>query len=152
MFAAVASIIRQASASSTFTDAEPWVRDKYAIWNFIELDVGIISASLPAAKPLLSRCFDAANNPSMAIRSADVNGADGVLQHNRVRDNGDIHMAIRRQAPPRRVMRRHSLSISHAETLYNPRASMNGDFDLLELDRKGKREPAVMEDGKVYER
>ncbi|KAJ4330531.1 hypothetical protein N0V87_009924 [Didymella glomerata] len=55
VFVAIAGIMRQASMGATFTDSEPWVHDTYAIWNFIELDTGIIAASLPATKPLLSQ-------------------------------------------------------------------------------------------------
>jgi hypothetical protein len=51
IFAAVAGIIRQLS-SSQFGVLEPYVYDTCSIWNFIELDMGIIAASLPALKPL----------------------------------------------------------------------------------------------------
>lgn len=57
IFAAIVGIMRQASMAATFTDSEPWVHDTYAIWNFIELDMGIIAASLPATKPLLNQLY-----------------------------------------------------------------------------------------------
>lgn len=52
-FAAIAGIIKQTNAN-LFRDPEPYVKDTYTIWNFIELYVGIIAASLPALKPLFS--------------------------------------------------------------------------------------------------
>lgn len=55
VFAAIAGIMRQASIGATFTDSEPWFHDTYAIWNFIELDTGIVAASLPATKPFLNQ-------------------------------------------------------------------------------------------------
>jgi len=48
--------------AETFTDKEPWVDDSYAIWNFIELDMGIIAASLPATKPLFSWIYNTAKS------------------------------------------------------------------------------------------
>ncbi|KAF2828696.1 hypothetical protein CC86DRAFT_404593 [Ophiobolus disseminans] len=52
-FAAIAGIIKQTNATQ-FRDPEPYVKDAYTIWNFIELYVGIVAASLPALKPLFS--------------------------------------------------------------------------------------------------
>lgn len=57
IFAAIAGIMRHASTTATFTDSEPWFHDTCAIWNFIELDMGIITASLPATKPLLNQSY-----------------------------------------------------------------------------------------------
>jgi hypothetical protein len=61
IFAAVAGIIRQLS-SSQFGVPEPYIYDTYSIWNFIELDMGIIAASLPALKPLFSMFRDTARS------------------------------------------------------------------------------------------
>lgn len=61
IFAAVAGIIRQLS-SSQFGVPEPYIHDTYSIWNFIELDVGIMAASLPALKPLFSWFRDATSS------------------------------------------------------------------------------------------
>ena len=61
IFAAVAGIIRQLS-SSQFGVPEPYIYDSYSIWNFIELDMGIIAASLPALKPLFSWFRDATSS------------------------------------------------------------------------------------------
>ncbi|XPS81328.1 hypothetical protein M3J07_013292 [Ascochyta lentis] len=68
IFAALAGIMRQMSLARTFADEEPWIHDSYAIWNFIELDTGIIAASLPATKPLLSRLYDTAINLSKGTK------------------------------------------------------------------------------------
>lgn len=73
VFAAIAGIMRQASMTSTFTDSEPWVHDTYAIWNFIELDMGIIAASLPATKPLLSRFYDTARSLTRGTKASGFN-------------------------------------------------------------------------------
>lgn len=52
ILAAIAGIIRQVSVGPLDE------QDSYAIWNFIELHLGIIAASLPALKPLFLRLFD----------------------------------------------------------------------------------------------
>jgi hypothetical protein len=110
-----------------YTDAEPWVRDSYAVWQFIELNVGIIAASLPATKPLLSMCFDPASGFSRGdgIADNDGNNSQGALQERGAQHNGQLDKAYGQEAPPKRARRRRSLSISLAETLYNPQASMN---------------------------
>ena len=60
---------------SILSDPERFVHDRYSIWNFIELDVGIIAASLPALKPLFSSFLDAArgmtSGPSGTSRPGD---------------------------------------------------------------------------------
>lgn len=67
-FAAIAGIIRQVS-SPGFSKPEPWIYDTYTIWNFIELDTGIIAGSLPGVKPLFGWFYNTAlsrkpTNPS----------------------------------------------------------------------------------------
>jgi hypothetical protein len=44
------------------------------MWNFIELDVGIIAASLPALKPLFTRFLDAARGLASGQTVSGFNG------------------------------------------------------------------------------
>ncbi|KAH3980614.1 hypothetical protein HBI81_008980 [Parastagonospora nodorum] len=44
VFASVAAITKQHNAHQ-FRNPEPYITDAYSIWNFIELDIGIIAAS-----------------------------------------------------------------------------------------------------------
>ena len=124
-----------------YTDVEPWVRDSYAVWQFIELNVGTIAASLPATKPLLSMCFDPASGFSRGdgIADNDGNNSQGALQGRGAQHNEEYDKAHTQEAPPKRARKRHPLSISLAETLYNPQASMNGDVGLEELNCKDKK-------------
>jgi hypothetical protein len=69
IFAAIAGIIRQLS-SSQFGVPEPYIYDSYSLWNFIELDMGIIAASLPALKPLFSWFRDTARDLTGKPKSA----------------------------------------------------------------------------------
>jgi hypothetical protein len=73
IFAAVAGIIRQLS-SSQFGVPEPYIYDSYSIWNFIELDMGIIAASLPALKPLFNWFRDTARGLTGKPKSASAEG------------------------------------------------------------------------------
>lgn len=63
IFAAIAGIIRQLS-SGQFGIPEPYIHDTYSIWNFIELDMGIVAASLPSLRPLVRWLGDAARSVS----------------------------------------------------------------------------------------
>lgn len=59
--AAVAGIVRQLS-SSQFGVPKPYIYDTHSIWNLIELDMGMIAASLPALKQLFSWFRDTARD------------------------------------------------------------------------------------------
>ena len=59
MFAAVAAIVKAGIQKTTFQDTDPFVHDSFTLWRFIEFDVGIIAASLPALKPLFRSCLGA---------------------------------------------------------------------------------------------
>jgi hypothetical protein len=67
LFAAVAGIIKQTNANG-FRDPEPYIKDAYTIWNFIELYVGIVAASLPALKPLFSWFYATARGMTKGTR------------------------------------------------------------------------------------
>jgi hypothetical protein len=73
IFAAVAGIIRQLS-SSQFGVPEPYIYDSYSIWNFIELDMGIIATSLPALKPLFSWFRETARSLTGKPKSTSMEG------------------------------------------------------------------------------
>lgn len=86
IFAAVAGIIRQLS-SSQFGVPEPYIYDTYSIWNFIELDMGIIAASLPALKPLFAWFRDTAH--SLSAKPTKLSGyrsAEGYQKQVRLAD------------------------------------------------------------------
>jgi len=67
LFASVAGIIKQTNSNS-FRDPEPYVKDSYSVWNFLELYIGIIAASLPALKPLFSWFYDTARGMTKGTR------------------------------------------------------------------------------------
>lgn len=56
LIAAATGIVRQVQ-SATDKSTEFYTYDWYSFWNFMELDLGIIAASLPALKPLFGSFF-----------------------------------------------------------------------------------------------
>lgn len=66
------------------TDPNRFIYDGYSMWNFVELDVGIIAGSLPAVKPLFNRFLDAARGmTSKPSKSSGLEGgnASGYQKH-----------------------------------------------------------------------
>lgn len=72
IFAAVAAIVKMKIQKTIFQDPDPFVHDRFTLWRFIELDVGIVAASLPALKPMFNWCLGAARSvTSRAPRGTD---------------------------------------------------------------------------------
>lgn len=66
------------------SDPNRFIYDGYSMWNFIELDMGIIAGSLPAIKPLFNRFLDAARGlTSGPSKSSGLGGrnASGYQRH-----------------------------------------------------------------------
>jgi hypothetical protein len=62
IFASVAGIMKAHVSKTILNDPERFVHDTFSMWNFIELDVGIIAASLPPLKILFTRFLGAAHS------------------------------------------------------------------------------------------
>ncbi|KAF2274319.1 uncharacterized protein EI97DRAFT_125978 [Westerdykella ornata] len=60
LFACVAAIIKAVQQWDVLNDPDWTVKDSFNIWNYIELTVGIIAASLPSLKPLFVSILDTA--------------------------------------------------------------------------------------------
>lgn len=92
LFACVAAIMKARLNKTILSDPNRFIYDGYSMWNFIELDVGIIAGSLPATKPLFSRFLDAArgltSGPSKSSGLGDRNML-GYQRHSEPSD-GDI--------------------------------------------------------------
>ncbi|KAI5375980.1 hypothetical protein J4E82_005224 [Alternaria postmessia] len=61
-FASVAGIMKAHVSKTILNDPERFVHDTFSMWNFIELDVGILAASLPTLRPLFNRFLEAARS------------------------------------------------------------------------------------------
>ncbi|KAJ4992441.1 hypothetical protein SVAN01_02150 [Stagonosporopsis vannaccii] len=90
VFAAIAAIVKSEIQKTVFKDPDPFVHDRFTLWRFIELDIGIIAASLPALKPLFSWCLGAARNLTTRIqRPTDAPNSLGYQKHSE-RSDKDI--------------------------------------------------------------
>ncbi|KAL6168661.1 hypothetical protein ACJQWK_05039 [Exserohilum turcicum] len=55
LFAGVAAIIKSEKQKTIFSNPDPYVKDTFVMWRFIEYFIGIIAASLPSLKPLFKQ-------------------------------------------------------------------------------------------------
>ncbi|KAL5461630.1 hypothetical protein PMIN06_002126 [Paraphaeosphaeria minitans] len=60
-FACAAAIVKAALQYTLFNESDWTVHDSFNVWNYIELTVGIIAASLPTLKPLFHRALHTAS-------------------------------------------------------------------------------------------
>lgn len=85
LFACVAGIMKVRLNKTILSDPDRFIYDGYSMWNFVELDLGIIAGSLPSIKPLLNRFLNAArgltNGPSKPSAQGDRN-TSGYQRHN----------------------------------------------------------------------
>src|SRR5690242_15846950 len=92
VFAAIAAIVKSQIQKTIFKDPDPFVHDRFTIWRFIELDVGIIAASLPALKPMFSWCLGAAR--SLTIRTPRPTDAPNSLGYQKQCEHSDKGIAL----------------------------------------------------------
>lgn len=84
VFACIAGIMKARLNKTILSDPNRFIYDGYSIWNFVELDIGIIAGSLPATKPLLNRFLDAARgltNGSSKPSAREDRNASGYQRH-----------------------------------------------------------------------
>lgn len=63
-FACGAAIVKAAQQYTVLDDPDWSVNDSFNVWNYIELTIGILAASLPALKPLFNWALDTARGYS----------------------------------------------------------------------------------------
>jgi hypothetical protein len=97
VFAGVAGIIRAMVFNSILKDPRRFIHDKYSMWNYVELTVGIIAGSLPALKPLFTRFLNTARGRTVgSSEKASGNVRSGGLGYQRQyndRSKSEIEMA-----------------------------------------------------------
>ena len=85
LFACIAGIMKVRLNKTILSDPNRFIYDGYSMWNFVELDLGIIAGSLPSIKPLLNRFLNAArrltNGPSKPSAQGD-RSTSGYQRHN----------------------------------------------------------------------
>ncbi|KAJ8117330.1 hypothetical protein OPT61_g1456 [Boeremia exigua] len=94
LFACVAGIMKTRLNKTILSDPNRFIYDGYSMWNFIELDVGIIAGSLPAVKPLFNRFLDVARGmTSRPSKSSDL-GGHNVLGYKKHVQRSDHDIAL----------------------------------------------------------
>ncbi|KAH7090612.1 hypothetical protein FB567DRAFT_546788 [Paraphoma chrysanthemicola] len=88
IFACVAGIMKATYNKTILTDQRRFIHDRYSMWNFVELDVVIIAASLPALKPLFGRFLNVARGLASEKKASGYNDskARGYLQRHQHSD------------------------------------------------------------------
>ncbi|PSN67569.1 hypothetical protein BS50DRAFT_492995 [Corynespora cassiicola Philippines] len=138
LFAAVAGIVR----ALKLMDIDDWTNDSYGIWNFMELFVGIIAASLPGLKPLFSRFFHAAraftSGSAKTTAFKDVNS----LGYHRQNDRSDKGLVLQDLRDEGSSSARVSTQTGHVEqtgiwTIGRAKNSDESVLPLHDLDGKG---------------
>ncbi|KAF2743854.1 hypothetical protein M011DRAFT_450395 [Sporormia fimetaria CBS 119925] len=71
IFAGIAGVIRATVFNSILNDPRRFIHEKYSMWNYVELTVGIIAGSLPALKPLFGAVLNVAKGMTTGSRSKD---------------------------------------------------------------------------------
>jgi hypothetical protein len=76
------------------SDPNRFIYDGYSMWNFIELDVGIIAGSLPSIKPLFNRFLDAARGLTSGPSKSSGLGDRNMLDYQRHAEPSDGDLAL----------------------------------------------------------
>ncbi|KAJ4339764.1 hypothetical protein N0V87_002964 [Didymella glomerata] len=97
IFAAVAAIVKAEIQKVILSDPDPFVHDRFTLWRFIEFDVGIIAASLPALKPLFNWFLGSVR--SLTTRAARSNGAPNSLGYQKQSERSDKGIVLNEYNP-----------------------------------------------------
>ncbi|KAJ4300007.1 hypothetical protein N0V90_005255 [Kalmusia sp. IMI 367209] len=87
-FACAAAIVKAAQQWTVLEDPEWTIHDSFNVWNYIELTIGIVAASLPALKPLFNwalntaRAISSGGRTKATGRPSACNGANALGYHN----------------------------------------------------------------------
>lgn len=79
IFAAISAIVKAEIQKTFFQDPDPYIENRFTLWKTIEMDVGLIAASLPALKPLVNWSLGAARS----LRETQVRQLRGVTRSSR---------------------------------------------------------------------
>jgi hypothetical protein len=69
LFAGIAGIVKSEKQKLALYQPDQYVHDTFTIWWFVEYNVGMIAASLPALKPLFRRVLETARGTTLTKNS-----------------------------------------------------------------------------------
>lgn len=97
IFAAAAAIVKAEIQKTYFSDPDPFVHDRFTLWRFIEFDVGIIAASLPALKPMFNWFLGAARG--LTTRTLRATAAPDSLGYHKQPERSDRGIVLNEYNP-----------------------------------------------------
>ncbi|XPS73004.1 hypothetical protein M3J09_005158 [Ascochyta lentis] len=130
VFAAVAAIVKAGIQKTVFADPDPFVHDRFTLWRFIEFDVGIIAASLPALKPMFNWFLGAARG--LTTRTPRPTGAPNSLGYQKQSERSDKGIVLDEYS--RRATNTVSISSRPPNTnVWSGGTAKNSDESILPL-------------------
>lgn len=130
VFAAAAAIVKAGIQKEIFADPDPFVHDRFTLWRFIEFDVGIIAASLPALKPLFSWFLGAARG--LTTRSPQATNAPNSTGYQKQSEHSDSGIVLNEYNPQTANTVRISSRPSN-NMVWNGGTAQNSDESILPL-------------------
>ena len=97
VFAKIAAIVKAEIQKVVLSEPDPFVHDRFTLWRFIEFDVGIIAASLPALKALFNWFLGSIR--SLVIRAGRSNGAPNSMGYQKQSERSDKGIVLNEYNP-----------------------------------------------------
>lgn len=136
-FACAAAIVKAIQQYNVLDDPDWTTDDWFNIWNFIELTIGIVAASLPALKPLFNWFLEGVRAITSGGRTRKTNGYKGVSS-----------LGYQKQSEASsRSIGLHSLGGSKNDTVkspYNVQITGVADKEAWDMDHAKKSDDSIL--------
>lgn len=119
------------------TDPSRFTHDAYAMWNFIELAVGLTAGSLPTLKPLLTSCLDVARGVATKPSKSSRSDQHDMFGYVRQSETSNQNVALGLYGVPGKNSTRisaHNVDV-HAKVLWRQKKGDDGEEDILPLQK-----------------
>ncbi|KAF2126638.1 hypothetical protein P153DRAFT_359602 [Dothidotthia symphoricarpi CBS 119687] len=136
LFAGIACVIKSKKQAKFFDNPDPYVYDTFTMWRFIEFDVGIIAASLPALKPLFSQFLNASRSLTSAqIKTSSFHQNPNTLGYHKQTEHSDKGIMLKEyNTRPNNSVRVSCQSMGGANNkMWNMGRSTDSDESILPL-------------------
>lgn len=92
IFGAISAIVKAEIQKTFFQDPGPFIEDRFTLWRNIDMDVGLIAASLPASKPFFNWSLGAAR--SLTTQAPKDSSSPATLGYHKQSENADNGIAL----------------------------------------------------------
>jgi hypothetical protein len=142
VFACLAGIIKSTYNKTILKDPKRFVHDGYSMWNFIELNVGIIAASLPTLKPLFIHFLEVAKGTTSRTKVSGYEERAAVSRQQDRRPNSWIMPRVYRFRRSRQTFGL-SGSVGERATWY-AHSTQDSEETILPLQSLGTRSDGIV--------